>query len=137
MLAPSGALTEVMRSTEQSVCSSLRSTSRICCEPVLAPNESSSALICPDCDEQVLLELCWLLALSLFCSCCFDCLVSTLFHWILMTLVDSCGFQTLPLTTSLSMTRRWLVRNISSEVALMLVRVSNAMSELSAEHTLA
>ena len=49
----------------------------------------------------------------------------------------SCGFQTLPLTTSLSMTRRWLVRNISSEVALMLVRVSNVMSELSTEHTLA
>ena len=47
MLAPSGALTKVMRSTEQSVCSSLRSTSRICCDPVLAPNESSSALICP------------------------------------------------------------------------------------------
>ena len=58
-------------------------------------------------------------------------------HWILMTLVDSCGFQTLPLTTSLSMTRRWLVRNISSEVALMLVRVSNAVSEPSTEHTLA
>ena len=82
MFAPSGALTDVMRSTEQSVCSSLRNTSRICCDPTRAPNESSTALICPDCAEQFLLKLCWLLALSLFCCCCFDCLVSTLFHWI-------------------------------------------------------
>ena len=136
MLAPSGALIEVMRSTEQSVCSSLRSTSRICSDPTRAPKESSSALICPDCDEQFLLKLCWLLALSLFCSCCFDCLVSILFHWILMTLVDSWGFHTLPLTTSLSTTRRWLVRNTSCDVALMSSSEPNCAPSSSAAHTL-
>lgn len=136
MFAPSGALTDVMRSTEQSVCSSLRNTSRICCDPTRTPNESSTALICPDCAEQFLLKLCWLLALSLFCCCCFDCLVSTLFHWILMTLVDSCGFHTLPLTTSLSTTRRWLVRNTSCEVGLTSSNEENCASLSFAAHTL-
>ena len=78
----------------------------------------------------------WLLALSLFCCCCFDCLVSTLFHWILMTLVDSCGFHTLPLTTSLSTTRRWLVRNTSCEVGLTSSNEENCASLSFAAHTL-
>ena len=47
-----GAPTLVIFSTEQSVCSSLRSTSRICSEPARAPISSSSALIWPDCAEQ-------------------------------------------------------------------------------------
>ena len=40
------------------------------------------------------------------------------FHCILMTLVESEGFHTLPSTTSLSTVRRWLVRNTKSDVAL-------------------
>ena len=44
------------------------------------------------------------------------CLVCRVFHWIVMTFVESLGFQTLPFVTSLSTTRRWLVRNTRFEV---------------------
>ncbi len=113
-----GALTEVMRSTEQSVCSSLRSTSRIWCAPARTPNVSSTALICPDCVEHVFSKVCLLLVLSSLLRSASFCCVSIVFHWILMTSVDSSGFQMLPFATSLSTTSRWLTRNCSCEVGV-------------------
>lgn len=76
----SGELTEVMRSTEQSVCSSLRNGSMTVLEPARMPNSSSTARICPDFVEHSRANVCFELVLSVVVLVCRLVSLSSRFH---------------------------------------------------------